>query len=308
MRRLMLVTLTLLSCTLGSVSSSTPIVIPAASTVPTANLIPTAKPTAQPSSSPTSIVVPTIAPPASTPIGSFKVVVIVDDRSEPVSRDQAQTVIQEASLSLKRLTQIEMLMIDFVDDNSGGVSSSLANNYLAHAAKIPNGIVIFSFGDDGQAKLYGGYSMLVTVPNSGRNAFVSPLQGSDKVYVAVIHFSHRFAVCGYKDVGDLVSATAIDGECRNQPGTACVQRNGYSMCANLIDALYASTPTYFAASTIVHEFLHPFGASSSDDHYGTPACNAIMGMTPAQIDLNQDELYNGICPYIYDRFKAGYQP
>jgi hypothetical protein len=301
MRRWLFVIVILLACTLGSPASMTPIPRPIASSAPTAAPV-------HPTNTSTPISLPTAIQPTVAPIGSFKVAVIVDDRSEPVSRDQAQAVIQEASLGLKRLAQFEMLMIDFVDDNSGEVSSSLANNYLARTPQIPNGIVIFSFGDDGQAKLYGGYSMVVTVPNGGRNSFISPLQGSDKVYVAVIHFSHRFAACGYDDTGDLASTTSIDGECRNQSGTACVQRNGYSMCANLTDALYASTPTYFAASTIVHEFLHPFGVSSSDDHYGTPGCNAITGMTPAQFDLNQDELYNGICPYIYDRFKAGFQP
>ena len=107
------------------------------------------------------------------------------------------------------------------------------------------------------------------------------------MYVAVVHFGHKYAACGYGSSETVQSGTALDGECRNQPGMACAQHNGYSMCSDSVPHLYASTPTYFVSSTIVHELLHPFSPGGDLDHYNTPECNTRMGYPPQFFDLQE---------------------
>ncbi len=251
-------------------------------------------------------ITPTIAPIIKA---YFTVAVIVDTTSEPVRREQAQNLINDANKVFPILTSFGFALTDFTEDGLGGGTNDMVNRYVqSHASLLPNGIVVYSFGDGGQAKLYGGYSYTVPGPAGYRNAFVSPAAGGDKIYVAVIHFSHKYAACGYGGADVPQSSVSVDGECRNRPGTACVQRNGYSMCASAVGNLYASTPTYFAASTIIHEFLHPFSAGGEKDHYATPECNAHMGYPQGFFDLQEAEYYNGICPFVYDNFENSYQP
>jgi hypothetical protein len=246
---------------------------------------------------------------AAQPTPVFTVAVIVDMRSEPVRREQAQGVIGEASGFLSSLTSIDLLMTDFVEDGGGGSTNDMASRYInAHPGALPNGIVVFSFGDDGQAKAYGGYNYALAGPAGYKNAFVSPVTGDGQIYVAVVHFSHKYAPCGYGGSDTLQSTVSLDGECRNQPGTACVQHNGYSMCSDSAGHLYASRPTYFISSTIIHELMHPFSPGGDKDHYSTPECNTRMGY-PAQFhDLQEAQYHNDLCPYVFDEFYRSYQP
>lgn len=239
----------------------------------------------------------------------FTVAVIVDMQSEPVTRDQAFQVVTEANGFLSRLTSIGLVMTDFVEDGGGGATNDMASRYInGHAAALPNGLLIFSFGDEARAKLLGGYSFSVAGPTGYSNTFSSPIIGSGQVYVAVVHYGHKYAACGYGGAEVVQSASSLDGECRNQPGTACIQHNGYSMCSDSIGHLYASTPSYFTSSTIVHELLHPFAAGGDQDHYSTPECNLRMGYPPQFFDLQEAQYYNGLCPDVYDNFRASYQP
>jgi len=132
--------------------------------------------------------------------------------------------------------------------------------------------------------------------------------GNASLYIGVVDYSHRFAGCGYGDADTVQSAVSIGGECRNQPGTECVERNGYSMCSTAVDDLYASSPTYFAASTIIHEILHSFSPGGVTDHYGTPECNARMGWPAGRFDPIEADLFNNMCPFVYDEFTGSYQP
>src|SRR5512143_3009064 len=90
---------------------------------PTAAVLPTIiveAPTlaaAPPVSSSTAIpttIAPTMA--AAVPTSAFMVSVIVDTLSEPVTPEQAQAEIQEASTLLHQLTPFEILMTDYVQD------------------------------------------------------------------------------------------------------------------------------------------------------------------------------------------------
>jgi hypothetical protein len=254
-------------------------------------------------------IAPTVTQPADQQAPAFGVAVIVDTQSEAVGRDQAQAVIGEASRFLRALTPIDLVMTDFVEDPGGGSSSDIASRYIgSHATGLPSGLVIFSFGDAGQAKSAGGYSYAISGPAGFRNPFVSPVTGGSQIYVAVVHFSHKYAPCGYGTSESVQQTTSINGECRNQPGTACVQQNGYSMCSDSVGHLYASTPTYFAASTIVHQLVQLFSPGGDKDHFSTPECNTRMGYPRQFHDLQEDQYHNGLCPYVYEEFRKSFQP
>ena len=259
------------------------------------------------------VVLPTL-PPVSR--GVFKLAVLVDLNSEPVTRDQARSLVTEASQILFVLTDFTYQMVDFQETRNVSGMDQMVSDYLAGSpATIPNGIIIFSFGDDNRAKLYGGYSFSHPGPGGFQNAFQSPYAPEGSVYIAVIHFGHRFSQCGYGDSDTPVSSVSIDGECRNQSGIACVPKNGYQMCSNAVDDLYASTPTYFAAATFVHEIMHPFGPGGDRDHYWTRECTASMATGVSRRPYNsltfdqfESNSYVEMCPFVFDNFVNSYQP
>ncbi len=245
------------------------------------------------------------------PRGIFRVAILVDVTSEPVDREAAEAVLRESSRILKERTGFVFELIDFREMEPCGTMKEMAINYLETiASETPHGLVIYSFGDHGIAQHYGGYSVWVNGPVGYHNEFVSPLVGDEYVYLAVMHWSHRFGICGYGGGEQVISDVSIGGECRNQPGIPCVEKYGYSMCSALVDDLYASTPTFFTAAGIVHEFLHPFGFGTSDDHYATPSCKEIMGWTDENWSFSSEEsqYYLNQCPHLFGVFTAGYQP
>ena len=290
--------------------------------LPDSGLPPSPSTTASPNSTPTApqdaVSSPTSEAPTPTlpeltgeAMGGFQVAILVDLSSEPVARAAAEAVPQEASTLLQYQTGFVFDVIAFRQMERTGTINQMASTYLnTLAPQTPNGLVIFSYGDDDRARLYGGYSGWVVGPEGYRNTFVSPVAGDQHVYLAVMHWSERYGECGYGGSDEVVSQTSIGGECRNQPSTACVQRSGYSMCANVVDDLYASTPTYFLAASIVHEFIHPFGTGTNDDHYGTPQCQQAMGWTEATwtFSVKDAERFNVQCPNLYAAFDRGYRP
>lgn len=248
------------------------------------------------------------------PADAYSLAVIVDLSSEPVTREQAQTVVDEASAIFEQRTGFSIVMVDFVEmmPDQAERRSDLFERYLESDLEvIPNGIVMFSFGNENQAQLYGGYSGTMSAPPGYSSHF--PINGNDTlINASTVHYGHRYAICGYdlENRDDLVSDVSLGGQCRNQPGTQCVERFGYSMCANAVDNLYASTPTYMAASSIVHEIAHPFGLHGTGDHFGTQDCQAEMGWNSSNwsFRLEDAEEYVGMCPYVYDLIVASFQP
>ncbi len=247
----------------------------------------------------------TTAAPQSQP--GFKAAVIVDTTSEQVSREQAQSIFNEASGYLKEFTPYGLEMVDYVEDGSGGSTRDMVNRYLTGDIRGVNGIVIFSFGDGGQARLSGGYGYSVPAGEL-QNAFVSPVVGANQIYVAVVDFTYKYMACGYGGSVTASSPTSLQGECGNQTGTACVQQNGYSMCQNAVGNLYMSTPTHFISSAIIRGLLHNFGPGGEQDNYAAPECSARMGYPAGFFDLQESEYYNGLCPFIYEDFTKSYQP
>ncbi len=258
-----------------------------------------------------------LEPTAQAPIGIFTWAVIVDLDSEPVSRSQAEELVNQASLIMMELTGFAFQMVDFMEAASPDQVRDLAVDYIAtHADNLPNGIIIFSFGDNDDARLYGGYGFAMPGPAGFRNAFNSPVVGNGQVYISIQHWSHRYAACGYggSDVETPVRDTSFNGECRGVDGVACVQNLGYSMCSDAVDNLYASSLTYFASSTIIHELLHPFGFEGVYDHFSTQQCRDRMASGAStrpfslEFSLFEAQYYNGTCPDIYDNFVNSYQP
>jgi hypothetical protein len=248
-------------------------------------------------------------------VASFRVIILVDTSSEPVERSEAELALQEASEILYMHTGFIFELMEFVEmaPLPGVERHELPGRWIeAHLDDLPDGIIFYTFGTDNSTTGYGGYSSMASVPDpTYRNPFRNVRGIDNQIYVANLHWSHRYAQCGYGDstLAEPVSDVAINGECRNQPGTACVDQYGYSMCSTALDDLYASTPTYFKAAVIVHEFLHPFGMHGAGDHYGTETCKESMGWDASwRFDFTESQRYVVMCPYTFDNFAAGYQP
>ncbi len=255
----------------------------------------------------------TSSPTEQPTLGVFTLAVLVDLDSEPVSREQAQVVVNEASQILEGLTGFTLEMIDFREvSNTSNTNSIIADYISSNPIVIPNGFVIFSYGDDDFAKSRGGYAIAYTVPGF-RNTFESPQLAPGTLIGAVLHYSHRYAKCGYGDSDTMISSVSINGECRNQPGIACVEKFDYLMCINAVDNLYASTRTYMTSSSLVHEIMHSFGLYGNQDHSWTQECDAEMAKGISQRpyisgDLANSQFYSGMCPYVFDIFGNSYHP
>lgn len=280
--------------------------------------VPTEQETEPPTEEPTEEVVVTEAEPVLTeteaPLGVYTLAVIVDLSSEPVTREQAQSAVDDASQIFQGLTGFGIEMVNFVEMTPEGSErrSDLPQRYIdTYEGQLPDGIVMFSFGNDDSAWLYGGYAGSVYITSGYANHF--PIDGDPTLMtISTVHFSHRYAICGYDEETrtTVVSDVSVGGECRNQPGTPCVERYGYSMCSTAVDDLYASTPTYFVATSIVHEIAHPYGLHGTMDHYGTEICREEMGWdgTNWQFSLADSQEWVAMCPYVYERITQSYQP
>jgi hypothetical protein len=271
---------------------------------------------------PTEIVTSTKAAPSQTstpqPLGVFTLSVLVDTTSESVTREQAGILVNESSQILHELTGFVFEMIDFQEINTGGSTRDMVQSYLdASPAVIPNGIILFSFGDNGDAKRYGGYAYTHPGPDEFRNQFVAPGAIARDLYVGVVHFGHRYAQCGYGDSSTPIGSVSVNGECRGQAEIACVEKYEYQICSDTVDHLYASTPTYFSSSVFVHEIMHSFGTLLDRDHYGTAECTEVMksGVSDRSYkndifdrSLKEFQYYTGMCPYVFDNFIKSHVP
>jgi len=269
-------------------------------------------------SAPTPASSPSAPPAQPTPIpsgplsrnGVFDAVVLVDAQAPQTSLPDIQRIFGRAAGIFLEKTRESFRMTDAVYGMARGSNvSNLARAYsVTVAGNPPDGLAVLT--DDSTAVTFGGYSFWFSPPYPFQNEFPSPRAGvgETSLYVAVIDFDHAYARCGYDDQGNHVSDVAIDGECRNRPGTPCVQRpSGRAQwtCSGVEGDLYFDHD-YFTACTVVHEFLHPFGidANANLDHYGTPGCIARTGMTASQAaDLRQAQTSCGLCPDVFARFQ-----
>ncbi len=258
-------------------------------------------------------------PDGSPPKGVFSFDALVDLSSEPVTLQQTEATLQDASNILFNLTGFVIRLqnygtVEFTQEQSSDylMRDSIPQCYIAQTTNdIPDSLVIFSYGADNFARTMGGFTYAIEGPTSFKNHFVDAFGNDNQIYVMFNHYSHKYARCGYDEWGEnVISDVSIGGECSNQPGTPCVMKNGYSMCQTAADDLYASTPNYFSAATVIHEIMHSFGYYANYDHYGTTDCTEEMKKGDSSWTPNDDEflVVNGMCPYVYDNFIAGYRP
>jgi len=239
----------------------------------------------------------------------FKVAVMVDTTSDPVSQEQAKAIIALANEKLLDLTGFGLQLVEFAEEDSGGSIESLVENYMnSHASALPNGILIFSVGDDDRAKVNRAYARQIPAPSGFKNTFVSPYLGDGYMYVAVLQFNHRYAACGYAGTDTLQSQVSSNGECRGVDGEACAEWNGMWVCKSALEFLEGHTPIDLATGPVIHEFMHAFGDKGPDDHYTSEACHQAMGWEPDHYDLEEAEYYNDFCPNVYDVFADSYRP
>ncbi len=259
-------------------------------------------------------------PDGSPPQGVVTMAALVDMSSEPVTMQQAETMVHDASDILFGFTGFVIQMtsfetVEFTQEPFPGhpERDRIAYCYVTQKGDLPDSLTVFTYGGNDFAKDVGGYSFVEFAPLGFTNHFTDAQGYNDGIYIIYTHYSHRYAECGYDGEDAPISSTSIGGECRNRPGTACVQHNGYSMCTTAVNNLYASTPGYFGAVNIIHELFHPFGFHGNYDHFGATECTNEMrkldsAWSPDPDLLERAEQNAGLCPYIPDIFVAGYQP
>ena len=234
--------------------------------------------------------------------GAFRVAILTVSAKPPPAVD-VDRVFARANDMLFLKTGARMTVVDRATGSSN--PSSAATLYInAHPADPPDGVLVLS--DDATATEFGGYSVSLPHPTTATaNRYPSPYVGSNRTYIAVIDFFHKYSRCGYNSQGDHVSNVSFGGECRNVSGLQCVLRSdgAYWVCPGSPSDLYADQD-YFIGSSIVHEFMHPFGPAGNGDHYGTPTCTARTGMSAAdQANLVLFQQNYGMCPDVYPNFK-----
>jgi putative hemolysin len=245
--------------------------------------------------------------PPSAPV-NFKIAVIVDTTSDPVTRAQAEAILAIADKKFVELTGYGLELVGFVEDQSGSPVADLIENYIEQHSPLPNGILVFSVGDDQRANTHRAYAQQVPGPDGFRNAFVSPYLGDEFMYVAVLNFNYRYAACGYGGTDAIQSQVSSGGECPGPDGQACAEWEGMQVCPSALPFLEGHTPVDIAAGPLIHEFMHAFGDKGSDDHYTSEACRQAMGWAPDHYDVEEAEYYNDFCPYVYDVFANSYRP
>ncbi len=246
----------------------------------------------------------TLPPPA------FKIAVIVDAATDPVGREEVEEVLAIVAPRFLELTGFRLETIAIVEDSRGGSIERITTNYMEQASEIPNGILIFSVGDDDRAKINRAYAQQVPGPEGFRNPFISPYPhlGDSHVYIAVLQFNYLYAACGYAGMDTIQSPFSSGDECRGVEGETCAEWEGLQVCPVALPFLEGSTRIDMAAEPVVHEFMHPFGLGGPDAHYGTEACNLAMGWEPDHFDEAEGKSYYGMCPNVYGVFNDSYNP
>jgi hypothetical protein len=241
---------------------------------------------------------------------AFKITVIVDSATDPVRRADVEAVLEIVKLEFNELSGFRLMTIEIVENGEGGSIERIATDYLTKATEIPNGLLIFSKGDDDRAVINRAYAQQVPGPDGFRNLFVSPIPEIDDsyVYIAVVQFNHLFAACGYGGKDTIQSPVSIGEECRGEVGRACAAWEGMQVCTIALPFLEGRTRIDMVAEPIVHEFLHPFGLGGPDAHYGSEACALLMGWEPDHFDEEEAKSNAMMCPIVIENFANSYHP
>jgi hypothetical protein len=241
---------------------------------------------------------PPPAPP--TEDSFFRVAILVGDSRSPsddlVTRAFAAAEPLLTGLTGERMTRVHTATVP------PGMPLATARAFM-DSGPDPQPDGVLGIFNDTTAVSFGGYSQSFAIAPPYRNRFPSP-RGSGDVYLAVVDILHKYARCGYAADGETrIGPTSSGGECRNRSGLLCVDNGRYWQCPDSLGDLY-SLGDRFAACTVVHEFMHPFGSEGNFDHYGTTQCTQRTGMSAAQAtDLRRFQEHCGMCPDVYANFR-----
>lgn len=244
---------------------------------------------------------PLRAAPTPHPDEAFRVVTLLGAAVAPAESD-VMRVLAKANDLLRLRTGASMRQLDLVAVGPAGDTRGQAGGYMdSRTGELPDGIIVFT--DDLQATTFGGYSFSFEMPPPFVNRYPSPRTDAN-VYVAAVHFEHKYGRCGYDSTGTIrIGDRSSGGECRNRNGIVCVDNGRYWQCPDTLEDLYADH-THFRACSIVHEFMHPFGGSGNNDHYGTPICQLRTGMPPqVASDHRIFQEHCGMCPDVFQQFR-----
>ncbi len=268
----------------------------------------------------------------SRPIGVINVSLVIDDSSHYEEPDSYfYGLMQTANESLKAFTGVSFNVIRLTHMKSAAYGSvpELQAAYLRHF-EPPEYLVIFSKNDEVTSK-HGGYGDLVITRHALKvegnanfcNRLNSTLFGKTSVLVAVADAKPNIFLCGYGDSRFVpggwtlppVSSVSIDDQC-HALGVPCVFEGGASRCSNwrqfrVVDNSVQITDLdkQYAAGTVVHELLHPFGTLANLDHFGTPACinRTSNSINWSGVNVNRSsENFFGICPDLYTTLQNSY--
>jgi hypothetical protein len=239
------------------------------------------------------------SPPGASDDRAFQVAVLLNASQSPSDED-VRRVLARADDILFRKTGERMKQTD-LRTVAPGDPLSRAQAYVQEQSTPPDGVLFFS--DDATASRFGGYSVTFPLPAPHANRYPSPVKSRNSAYLAVVHYAHKYGRCGYDDAGNRIGQTSSGGECRGRDGVVCVDNGRYWICPGT-ESDPSAEPDYFVASTIVHEFLHPFGSDGNGDHYGTPQCMARTGMSQSDaFDRVLSQQSCGMCPDLFTRFR-----
>jgi hypothetical protein len=102
---------------------------------------------------------PTAPPP------SFGISILIDLDSEPVPAEGLATALEEASALLQEPTRFVFTVLEVVEGRPPASIDDWVSAYLASKAPpIPNGVVVFSYGEGDLARSRSGYSSFVPGP------------------------------------------------------------------------------------------------------------------------------------------------
>jgi hypothetical protein len=186
-------------------------------------------------------------------------------------------------------------------------ATNIARTYLdGWGGEQPDSLVVWS--TDETAISFGGYSTTIARPAPYSNRYPG-VGGAGRAHIAVVHFNHKYGRCGYDTRGvTRISDRSANGECRNRSGLMCVDNGRFWECPDVAANRYAQ-PHMFAASTVVHELLHPYGTAGNSDHYGTDVCRNRIGMTAAAAaDLDASQWHCGMCLDVFLKLRPAGVP
>jgi hypothetical protein len=231
-------------------------------------------------------------------------VAILNATATPKPAHDVSRVFDLAVQILQVRTGARMRIVDTREVGPGSPRDH-AEDYLSSVAGLagglPDGVLVWA--EDENAIGFGGYSTQIAMPAPYANRYPGAA-GDNRVYLAAIHWDHKYGRCGYDSTGQVrISDRSANGECRNRTGMVCVDNGRFWECPDVSENLYAQ-PDVFTASSIVHEFMHPFGGGGNNDHYSTPSCRSRMGMSEtAATDLRRSQEFCAMCPDLFLHFR-----